>query len=103
MLSDRERRDLDLIERQLCDDDPRFAARFRSLAGARPARVGGDVHRSMHGAGALPCVLLAAGLVMLLAGAAAGALTVVVTGVVLTVLMLGVAATSAPGRGPGFA
>lgn len=57
----------------------------------------------MHAAGALPCVLLAAGLVMLLAGAATGAVTVVVAGVVLTVLTLGIAATSAPSPGPGFA
>ncbi|MBW0103828.1 DUF3040 domain-containing protein [Pseudonocardia sp. KRD291] len=108
MLSDRERRDLDLIERQLCDSDPRLAARFRSLGRARPVRIRPDrsrsgSHRSMHGAGALPCVMLAAGLIMLLAGAAAGAMTVVVAGMVIAVLTLGIAATSATTRGPGFA
>ncbi|WP_165438552.1 DUF3040 domain-containing protein [Pseudonocardia sediminis] len=110
MLSDRERRDLALIERQLCDEDPRLAARFRSLGRARPVRApktlggrDGVSQRSMHAAGALPCVLLAAGLIMLLAGAAAGAMAVVVAGVVLTVLTLGIAATSAPSRGAGFA
>ena len=103
MLSDRERSDLDIIERQLCDSDPRLAARFRSLGGALPGRVRSGTHRSMHSAGALPCVMLAAGLIMLLAGAAAGAMTVVVAGMVLAVLTLGVAATSVTSPGPGFA
>lgn len=103
MLSDRERRNLDLIERQLCDSDPRLAARFRSLDRPRVRRThAAGSHRSLHAAGALPCLMLAAGLIMLLAGAATGAMPVVVAGVVLAVLTLGVAATSA-NPGPGFA
>ncbi|MET0190024.1 MAG: hypothetical protein ABW212_13560, partial [Pseudonocardia sediminis] len=73
------------------------------LAGRDLAGRDGAQQRSMHAAGALPCVLLAAGLIMLVAGAAAGAMAVVVAGVVLTVLTLGIAATSAPSRGAGFA
>lgn len=103
MLSDRERHDLDLIERQLCASDPRLAARFRSLDRPRTRRAGRGSGRSMHDAGVLPCLMLAAGLLMLIVGAAAGAITVVVAGVVLAVLTLGVAATRAPRPGPGFA
>lgn len=104
MLSDRERRKLHLIERQLCESDPRLAARFRSLDRPRRARrTYTGSHRSMHAAGALPCVLLTAGLIMLLAGAATGVTPLVVAGVVLAVLTLGIAATSATQPGPGFA
>lgn len=101
MLSDRERRALDLIERQLCDSDPGLAARFRSLDRVR--RVGSGAHHSMHAAGMLPCLMLAAGLLMLVVGAAAGAMTVVVAGVVLAVLTLGMAATRSSSPGAGFA
>lgn len=103
MLSDRERRKLHLIERQLCESDPRLAARFRSLDRPRARRPHHGSHRTMHAAGALPCVLLAAGMIMLLAGAATGVMPLVVAGVVLAVLTLGIAATSATNRGPGFA
>lgn len=104
MLSDRERRTLALIERQLCTSDPRLAAGFRSLdRPTRARRAGSGSQRSMHAAGALPSAMLAAGLLMLVVGAAAGAMPVVVAGVVLAVLTLGVAATSTPSAGPGLA
>ena len=57
----------------------------------------------MHGAGAVPCVLLAVSMVLLLAGATSGAMTLVVGGIVVALLTLGVAATSTPRPGPGFA
>lgn len=110
MLSDRERQSLASIEEQLRHSDPRLVARFRSLDRVRPRRrVRGEhrpmrrQHRSMHGAGVIPCVMLALAMVLLLAGAATGAMTLVVGGVVVALLTLGVAATSAPRPGPGFA
>ena len=103
MLSDRERRILDLIERQLCASDPRLVAGFRSLGRPGAARRAVGAHRSMHGAGSVPCAMLAAGLLMLIIGAAAGAMPVVVAGVVLAVLTLGVAATRTSSPDPGFA
>lgn len=103
MLNDRERQCLASIEEQLRNSDPRLVACFRSLETARPRRRAGGEHRSMHGAGAIPCAMLAVAMVLMVAGAATGAVTVVVGGVVMALLTLGVAATSAPRPGPGFA
>ena len=103
MLNDRERQSLASIEEQLRHSDPRLVARFRSLETARPRRRVRGEHRSMHGAGTIPCVMLVVAMALLLAGAATGAMTVVVGGVVMALLTLGVAATSAPRPGPGFA
>lgn len=103
MLNDRERQSLASIEDQLRHSDPRLVARFRSLETVRPRRRARGEHRSMHGAGAIPCAMLTVAMVLLLAGATTGAITVVVAGVVVALLTLGVAATSAPRPGPGFA
>ena len=107
MLNDRERQCLASMEEQLRHSDPRLVAGFRSLEKARPRRVRParpqTEHRSMHGAGPIPCVMLAVAMVLLLAGATTGTMTVVVGGVVLALLTLGVAATSLPRPGPGFA
>ena len=103
MLNDRERQSLAAIEEQLRFSDPRLVARFRSLERARPGRHARGEHRSMHGAGTVPCVMLAVAMVLLFAGATTGALTLVVGGVVIALLTLGIAATSAPRPGPGFA
>ncbi len=106
MLSDRERQCLASIEAQLRHSDPRLVARFHSLGRARPRRPRNrprSSHRSMHGAGAVPCVMLAVAMLLMLVGAAAGAVTVAVAGVVVALLTLGVAATSPPRLGPGFA
>lgn len=103
VLNDRERQCLASIEEQLLRSDPRLVARFRSLETARPRRRARGEHRSMHGAGAVPCVLLAVAMVLLLAGATSGAMALVVGGIVVALLTLGVAATSAPRPGPGFA
>ncbi|TCK27708.1 DUF3040 domain-containing protein [Pseudonocardia endophytica] len=111
MLNDRERQCLASMEEHLRHSDPRLVAGFRSLERARPRRVHparprtahGSTHRSMHGAGPVPCVMLAVAMLLLLAGAATGAMTIVVGGIVMALLTLGVAATSAPRPGPGFA
>ena len=104
MLSDHERRRLQEIELQFQISDPRFAASFRILARARRARPLGGHRKSMHGAGSIPCLLLAAGLAMLVIGATSGAMTLVVAGMVLAVLTLGLAYTrAAPNPGAGFA
>jgi hypothetical protein len=111
VLNDRERQCLASMEEQLRHSDPRLVAGFRSLETVRPRRVRPDrqrtehrsMHRSMHGAGTVPCVMLAVAMVLLLAGATTGAMTVVVGGVVMALLTLGVAATSARRPGPGFA
>ena len=105
MLSDRERHSLELMERQLRESDPRFVALFRSLDRIRPrgTALPAATARSMHGAGVMPSVMLAVGLVTLLVGAAAQAMTLVVAGVVVALLTLGVALTRTMRYGPGFA
>jgi len=103
VLNDRERQCLASIEEQLLHSDPRLVARFRSLDRARPRRRASGQHRSMHGAGMVPCVMLAVSMVLLLAGATTATMTLVVGGVVVALLTLAVAATSAPRPGPGFA
>lgn len=106
MLNDRERRSLESIEQQLRHSDPRLVRRFRSLEAVRPRRARERFrteHRSMHGAGSIPCVMLTVAMALLLAGATTGVMTLVVSGVVIALLTLGVAATTAPRPGPGFA
>lgn len=85
------------MERHLWDTDPTFCGLFqRAGKGAR--------RRSMHGAGALPCLLLAAGLALMVLGGITAAVPVAVSGILLAVLSLGVAHTATAG-GPhlGFA
>lgn len=108
MLSDRENRRLHEIEMQLRLTDPGLVRRFAELESrTRRARTGladllggGRGDRSVHGAGPLPTVLLVLALVVLLAGAVAVSVPVVVAGIVFAVLALGLAATGGPQAGP---
>lgn len=95
MLSDRERRVLARMERHLWDTDPAFCGLFQ--------RPGSGVRRSMHAAGALPCLLLAAGLALMVLGGITAAVPVAVSGILLAVLSLGLAHSTTTGPGLGLA
>jgi hypothetical protein len=84
MLNDRERSLLALIERDLQATDPGLAARFSSLG-----RRSGT--RSVRGAGVIPMVLLAGGLLLLLVGGVTAAVPVVVSGILMAVAALALA------------
>ena len=107
MLSEREIRRLQEIERQLRSSDPRLVRRFAVLHAVcpRPRRAadGPGIPRSVHGAGPVPTALLGLALVVLLIGALAVSVPVVIGGVVLAALGLGIAAAAAPPGRPGFA
>lgn len=113
MLSERERRRLHEIEMQLRLTDPRLVRRFSALrpAGRRgmsPGRLPGVPRglpgvpggrrggRSLHRAGPIPTVLLVVALLVLLLGAVAVSVPVVLAGIVLAGMSLGVAATTGP-------
>jgi hypothetical protein len=112
VLSDRERRRLHEIEVQLRQTDPRLVRRFAALAAAtrRPAGpvgpgglsgYGGG--RSVHRSGPLPSTLLGLSLIVLLVGAVAVSVPVVIAGIVLAAVSLGLAATTGPQARPGTA
>jgi hypothetical protein len=84
MLNDRERSLLALIERDLQATDPGLAARFSRL-GRHPGT------RSVRGAGVMPMVLLAGGLLLLLVGGVTAAVPVVVSGILMAVAALALA------------
>lgn len=106
MLNDRETRRLREIERQLRVTDPGLVRRFGALeprgAGAGLARLGTGrfgATTSVQGSGPLPTALLALSLVVLLIGAVAVNVAVVVAGIVFAMLALGVAASQGPQTG----
>jgi hypothetical protein len=113
VLSDRERRRLHEIEVQLRLTDPRLVRRFAALAAAGrvPIGPGGLLSglsgngggRSVHRSGPLPSTLLGLSLLVLLVGAVAVSVPVVIAGIVLAALSLGVAATTGPRAQPGTA
>lgn len=106
MLSEREIRRLQEMEQQLRTSDPRLVRRFAVLHAVcpRPRRAGSpDIPRSVHGPGPVPTALLGLALVVLLIGALAVSVPVVIGGVVLAALGLGIAAAAAPPGRPGFA
>jgi hypothetical protein len=86
MLNDRERSQLALIERDLQATDPGLAARFSRLGGRT-----GTGTRSVRGAGVIPMVLLAGGLLLLLVGGVTAAVPVVVSGILMAVAALALA------------
>jgi hypothetical protein len=86
MLNDRERSQLALIERDLQATDPALAARFSRLSGRT-----GTGTRSVRGAGVIPMVLLAGGLLLLLVGGVTAAVPVVVSGILMAVAALALA------------
>lgn len=108
MLDDRDNRRLHEMEVQLRRTDPGLVQRFAALEGrTRAARSGladllggrrGD--RSVHGSGPVPSGLLAVALVVLLTGAVAVNVPVVIAGIVFAVLALCVAASQGPQAGP---
>lgn len=83
------------MERYLTATDPAFVRMFAAVG--RTARVPA---RSMHAAGAVPCMLLAAGLVLMILGGVTAIAPVAVSGMALAAVSLFVAHTSTEG-GPG--
>lgn len=100
MLSEREIRRLHEMERQLRTSDPRLVRRFAVLHAVCPrprcTDAGAGLARSVHGVGPVPTALLGLALVVLLIGALAVSVPVVIGGVVLAALGLGIAATAGP-------
>lgn len=106
MLNDRENSRLHEIERELRETDPSLVRRFGALetrtggpglARLVTGRFGGVT--SVQGSGPLPTTLLALSLVVLIVGAVAVNVVVVVAGIVAAVLSLGVAASQGPQAG----
>jgi hypothetical protein len=97
VLNDRERQVLAHIENHLTRTDPAFVGLF--------SRLGGGVRvpaRSMHAAGAIPCLLLVAGLLLLVGGGVTAMAPVAFAGGVLCLLSLAVAHTTTAGPKPGL-
>jgi hypothetical protein len=100
VLNERERRMLARMERHLTDTDPGFVRMFARLG--RGVRTAGRP-RSMHAAGTMPCLLLVAGLVLMVLGGMTAAPPVAVSGLAIAVLSLFIAHTSPAGPDPHFA
>lgn len=101
MLSDRERGMLARIEQDLISSDPRLARLFQTLGQRRmrPPAPG-----SMRAAGPVPCLLLAAGLMLLVLGGATATVPLAGVGIVLAAAALMLARVGfSPSPGSGLA